>query len=300
MSERPPGRPVRKVQVIVNPISGRSGRRTTLARYLDALRGHGVEAAVVTTEAPGHATALAREACDRGVDAVVAAAGDGTVNEVLNGLGGDPVALSTMPMGGSNMLARDLKLPFDPVRAARVLAGGRRYRMDVGNANGRRFVMVVGVGWDAQVVNAVCAARRGHLGRARYIAPIARAAIAYDFPELTIRIDGEDPPRRGCIAFVCNTRNYASWFAIAPEATPDDGALDFLVLSEGSARDFVRWGIAAFRGTLPRYREVEYVKGREIEIEAQRPVPFQVDGDPGGTTPLTVTLEEGALEVIVP
>ena len=300
MEKHPTGPPVRRVQVIVNPIAGGAGRRTVLPRYLDALKGHGVEANVVTTTGPGHATELAREACRQGVDAVIAAAGDGTVNEVLNGLDGVEVALSTIPLGGSNMLARDLRLPFDPVRSARVLASGRRARLDAGRVNGRRFVMVLGVGFDAHVVNAVTAMRSGHLRRHRYVGPIARAVFEYDFPELSVRIDGEARERRCCIAFACNTRNYASWFAVAPKAVPDDGALDFVLLTRGSLRDFVRWGIAAFRGTLPRYRDVEYVQGRELVVRAERPVPFQVDGDPGGTTPLTVSIESGAVEVIVP
>ena len=105
MKQHPPGRSIRRVQVIVNPIAGGSGRRTTLPRYLDALKGQGVEAVVATTSGPGHAVDLAGEACERGVDAIVAAAGDGTVNEILNGLRDPGVAICVIPMGGSNMLA---------------------------------------------------------------------------------------------------------------------------------------------------------------------------------------------------
>lgn len=296
MSERPP----RRIVVVANPISGNPRSHERLPVFLDVLKGSGAEVRLAPTEGPGHATELGADACRRGCDAIVAVGGDGTVNEVLNGLApGEGPALGTLPLGTSSIFARDLRIPFDPAKAAGVVLRGRRRRLDVGTVNGRRFLMVVGVGWDAHVVNAFAEARRGHGGKARYLAPIAKALVEYDFPELTVALD-DAPPRAARIAFVCNIRNYAAFFRIAPEAAPDDGRLDLVTIRDKSARNYLKWILAAYLGTLPRYREVEYRKGTRIRIDADRPVPFEVDGDPGGTTPVDIALAPAALEVLVP
>ncbi len=286
--------------MITNPISGRAPRQAALPRHVEALGEFGLSVELTPTKAPGHAGDLAREACRAGVDAVVVAGGDGTINEVLNGMEPGRTALATFPTGTSNILARELKIPFSARGAARVIAAGRRMKMDVGVANGRRFLMVVGVGWDAEVVNAVSAARTGHLGKHRYLAHIAATAMTYKFPPLSVTVDGVARPRPDHMVFVCNTRNYAAYFALTPDARPDDGKLDFLLVKEGGARNYVRWAVAALTGTLPRYRDVDYVQGTSLRVETAEPIPWQVDGDPGGTTPLDISLLPGALEVIVP
>jgi len=299
MSDAAPAR-VRQVQIILNPVSGLSGRSGAFEAFRAGLRGEGVEVIETRTERAGHAPLLAGEAIRRGVDAVVAVGGDGTVNEVLNGLPLGTIPVGVFPTGTSNILARELRLPFDPRRAAAVIAAGRRRRLDVGTVNGRRFLMVVGVGWDGHVVEVVSAHRHGHLGRHRYVLPILRAVLDYRFPPLMVSDGGAGPPRPAALAFACNTRNYAGWFALAPEARPDDGAIDFVTLARGSRRDVPRWFWAALTGSLPRYREVTCRKGRSLLVTAGEPVPYQVDGDPGGVTPVRIGMEDVTLEVIVP
>ena len=286
--------------MIANPISGVAARQAIVPQCVAILRSAGIDAEVTPTEAPGHATVLAGEACRLELDAVVAVGGDGTVNEVLNGMEPGHTALATVPTGTANMFAREFRIPFSAEGAAKVVTAGNRRRIDVGLANGKRFGMVVGVGFDAAIVNAVSADRSGHLGQHRYFAHIARTALHYDFPRLTVRLDDERQSRPARMLFVCNTRNYAAHFALAPDALPDDGLLDFLLMRGGKARNLLRWALAAFLGTLPGYRDVTYVQGRKLVVESEQPVPVQVDGDPGGTTPLTITVEPGALEVLVP
>ena len=300
MSEHGKPEPIRRVRVIANPISGVAARQKLVPRVVDILRDGGIEVEISPTEGPGHATALAREACRLELDAVVAIGGDGTVNEVANGMESGGTALAIVPTGTANMLARELGVPFDAEGAARVVIGGRRRRIDLGVVNGHRFVMVVGVGFDAAVVNAVSGARTGHLGQHRYVGHIAKTLMEYRFTPLSVRIDDEPEDRRASLLFVCNTRNYAAHFALAPDARPDDGLLDFLLVRRGTARDLPRLALAAFAGSLPRYRDVTYVQGGKLRVTAEKPVPVQIDGDPGGTTPLDISVLPGALEVLVP
>ncbi len=299
MVEESPAR-VRRVQIVVNPVSGVPARHAAYLRFRAALAAEGVEAVETPTERAGHARALGAEAPGRGIDAVVVAGGDGTVNEVANGLPLDGIPLGVFPTGTSNLLARDLRLPFDPEAAARVLAAGRRRRLDVGTVNGRRFLMVVGIGWDAHVVEAVSARRHGHLGRLRYVRPVLEAVMGYRFPPLRVSFGGNGGARPAVLAFACNTRNYAGWFALAPDAVPDDGVFDFVAVRRGARRDVVRWMWAALTATLPRYREAHLRTGKDLLVTADEPVPYQVDGDPGGTTPVRIGMEPGKIEVIVP
>jgi YegS/Rv2252/BmrU family lipid kinase len=299
MSERPVTVRMKKIAMIVNPVSGLALGPSRREALRESLRTAGVEVDETLTEGPGHALELARDACRKGGDALLVVGGDGTVNEAVNGMALGSLPLGTFPTGTSSILARELRIPFDPRRAAGVIAAGRLRRIDVGLVNGRRFLMVVGVGWDAHVVRTVSATRRGHLGKHRYVVPIARAVIDYRFPGLTASIDG-GPPRPVRLAFACNTRNYAAWFALAPGALPDDGRLDFVLLRSGCARDVLRWTWGAFTASLGRYRETTCVKGRDLLVTAETPVPFQVDGDPGGTTPVRISMDRQSLEVIVP
>ena len=148
MSECPPPKAPRRVVVVQNPISGLPLRHALIPRFLASLRAGEAEVALVPTEAPGHGTELAAELCASDCDVVVVAGGDGTLNEVLNGLDlRSGTALATFPTGTASIFARDRGIPFDPAGAARAILLGRRQRMDVSTVNGRRFLMVVGVGW---------------------------------------------------------------------------------------------------------------------------------------------------------
>jgi YegS/Rv2252/BmrU family lipid kinase len=297
MSESPP---IRRIFVVQNPVSGLRARHRLVGPFLDTLKGSGAEVKHVRTEGPGHAAELVREAGRLGFSAVVIAGGDGTVNEALAGLPPGGPALGVFPTGTASILARELSIPFSPAAAARVVVAGRRRKMDVSTANGRRFLMVVGVGWDAHVVSEVDRIREGNLGMHRYLLPILRATIAYRWPEIRIRRDDETVERPARLAFAANIRNYAAWFRIAPEARPDDGRLDFLVLREARPRDCVRFALNALTGTLPGLREAEYTQGRSLTVTADEPVPWQMDGDPGGVTPVVIRMLPDPVEVIVP
>jgi YegS/Rv2252/BmrU family lipid kinase len=300
MSESPRTPRNRRIVVIRNPVSGLPQRHSLVPRFLDSLKGTSAEVLVTDTEAAGHATELAREAGRRGCDIVTAIGGDGTLNETLNGMEDGGPALATFPTGTSSIIAKEIGAPFDPIAAARAIGEGRRRRLDVGRVNGRRFLIVVGVGWDAHVVNRVAATRTGHLGKHRYVIPVLAAVLDYPWPKIRVSVDGRPVPEPAYLAFAFNFAKYAAYFRIAPDAEPDDGHLDFITFRAGRMRDCPRWVWGAFTGTLPRLREVDYRKGRTLVVESDEPVPWQVDGDPGGVTPITVHLATETVEVIVP
>ena len=158
--------PRQRILVIHNPTAG-SSARTKLRRFVELLSEDGAEVAVRATAGPGDATAIAAAAGDGKWDAIVAAGGDGTVNEIVNGLGPNSPSLGILPLGTANVLALELGLPVAAPDAARLIARGGVRQLYFAAIEGRRFVMMAGVGFDARVVDAVASSGfPGFLARA--------------------------------------------------------------------------------------------------------------------------------------
>jgi YegS/Rv2252/BmrU family lipid kinase len=289
-----------KTVVIANPISGgrQGGRR--VQRLVDALVERRVGVDLHWTTGPGDAGARARS-LEAGVERLVIAGGDGTLNDVLNGLV-DPARLpvALLPTGTANLIARDLKLPRRPERVADLVVGGRIRPLDMGLAGGHRFLAVVSCGFDAMVVQAIERTRSGSLGFRGYIAPILRTLIDYEPPALRVSIDGKRP-RRVALALVSNVRNYAGLFSAADRAQPDSGVLDVCLFPDASVPRLVKYLAAGLVGRVSSLPEVVYRTARRIEIESEGDeVPVQVDGDARGTTPVAIELATLRFPVLVP
>jgi len=293
---------VRRVAVVINPISGAAPRERALAEFHAALAAGGVEARLRPTRRAGDAAVIAKEEADAGVEAVVAAGGDGTVNEVARGLvdlGAGAPSLAVLPRGTSNLVARELGLPKDARAAARVVVEGARRRMDVGFANGRLFVACVGAGWDAHVVRLLAQSRKGHITFSTWLKPIAKATFDYDFAPL--RVVAEDgSSAEGEVAMIFNGRPYAAFFVLTPDARPDDGVLDAIVLRKRGALDVARWAWKGLRGTLGDDAAATVLRSKTFRIESAKPLPVQIDGDVGGETPVDILVRPAALSVLVP
>ncbi len=288
--------------MLVNPISGRRSGADAVDRFRAALEGSDLSCRVRPTQAAGDAALFAREEAERGTAIVVAAGGDGTVNEVASGLleaPESPTALALLPRGTSNLVARHLGVPLVPEGAARALRDGTPTPMDVGIANGRVFLACVGVGWDAHVVERLSARRKGNIGFHSYAIPIVQAVRGYRQQPMRVEtVDGD--VAEGVLTLVLNTRPYAALFTPAPAASTRDGLLDVLVLRRGAILDLARWALRAVQGRLVDDHGATYLRTRSLRIEADAPLPFQRDGDVGGTTPVDILVRPGALRVIRP
>jgi diacylglycerol kinase (ATP) len=293
---------VKTVAVVVNPISGSSSRDRALTEFRATLEQGRMSVRLRETRGPGDGAVIAAEEAALGTDVVVAAGGDGTVNDVARGLAplaGTVSALAILPRGTSNLVARDLGLPFRARDNARVVLDGRTRPFDLGVANGKPFVACVGVGWDAEVVRLLSESRTGHIRFASWFKPITKALREYAFdPFRVVAADGSSA--EGVFAMVLNTRPYAAFFTPVPDARPDDGVLDALVLSRGGLLDFARWAWKARFGRLDRDRSAALLRSTGFRIEGPRPIPVQIDGDVGGATPLDILVRPSAIRVLAP
>ncbi len=290
----------RRAVLIYNPRAGR-WRTARLVRSLqEALEQGGLHAEARATEGPGHATSLARQAAEEGVENLIAFGGDGTLREAAAGLLGSETSLGMIPGGTANVLPLSLGLPTHPLEAARRLARSKVFEMDVGLCGEEAFLMLASGGLDARVLRRIRPGLKRLLGRGAFVATTLRQWWTYPYPEIDLTADGR--PLRGTFLAVCNVPHYGGRWRIAPQASYTDRQLELVLFrgrgrgaTLGFARDLVR-------GRHLRRGDVDLLRVEEVEIRGPRDLALQVDGDalPPVALPATVRLAPERLRVLIP
>jgi len=286
-----------RATVIFNPTAGH--HHSDVAATEVVLKEHGWSVCREQTSKAGDGTRLARAAAARGDDVVVVAGGDGTVNEAIQGLAGTSTALGVLPMGTTNVWAREVKLPTDPVAAARALIDGDHRAMDLGRAGDRYFLLMAGLGFDAAVTNAVSMKAKRVLGRVAYGLTIAMQAMRYQGPEVTLEMDDATVRCPVLLVIAGNTRLYGGNFSATAAAVADDGLLDVAVFQGRRLWDIAPRALPLLLGRRPTPASPFYYRTRRLRVTAPEALPVQVDGDYMGT-PFEITIAPAALRVIVP
>lgn len=283
----------RAILVILNPAA--KGHR---ARHVEErLRRLLPEAEIALTRSGGHAEELAREAGEAGRRTVVAAGGDGTVNEVLNGLDLKRCALAVLPLGTVNVLAKEIGMPSDLRRAIEVIRRGNATATDVGLANGRRFLQLAGVGLDAEAVRQTSASSKKTFGPLGYLFAAARLSLGRA-SELRVSAGGEE--YRGAIVLLGNGTRYGGPFRVFPRADMSDGLFDVWVLRNSGPLDVLRYFSAVVTGTTSVVRDATYLRVPRLTVSADEAVAFEVDGEPCGSCPVEFSLDPRAVRLVVP
>lgn len=289
-----------KTRFIFNPRSGHNARNPyLLARTRAFIAEHSLEATVVLTERPRHATDLARQAVEEGCERVVAIGGDGTLNEVAAALVGTPAALGLIPCGSGNGLGRHLGIPGPGQGAFRTLLAGRVRAIDTGLANGHPFFNAMGVGFDADL-----SARFNQLerrGLRAYATTTLGMIFSYQPERYTIRSDDARVESRAFIVAVANSDQYGNDCYIAPGASVDDGLLDLTVLRPGSLLRALPLLPRLFLGRLDGTGSVARLRAERFTIERTRPGLLHTDGethDSGAV--IEVSVLPRSLRVMVP
>lgn len=294
-----------RVRIIANPFSGSlqvPGAVEDLQGVLGRLAAAGLPAELCLTERPGHATELAREAVRAGTEVVVAAGGDGTVNDVIQALAGHTTALGVLPLGTVNVWAREVGIPMDPWLAADVLVTGVRRRVDLGRAGVRYFLLMAGIGFDAEVTRRVEAGRLKRFGLKMFGFFLAVGTLAFtERPvRISIRREGQRRATSALMMIIGNTRLYGGALTFTPRAVADDGWLDVAIMGGGGLLYRVGVFVRALLRRPVRGPRVRYQRVRSIRVESDPPLPVQVDGELIGRLPMTFSVAPQALTVIVP
>ena len=296
MNHRDSSKPV---HLIVNPRSGHSGRRRDLAELRTALSDAGVEFVEYTTRSAADATARAAQIAPE-ARAVMVWGGDGTVNDVVNGMISSETPILPCRAGTENLLAKELRIPSDPRRIVQTLLTSPTRQCDVGVINGHNFMLIIGVGFDGEVVRRLSAVRSGHISYLSYFWPIWRTFWEHDFPKMRIIADGREIFNDFGMAFIGNISRYAVGLRICRDAVFDDGLLDLVVFSCRRQSALMLHAAWTLLRRHPLKGDVIYKQFRDLKIECERPVSSQVDGDVGPDTPLEVSLAPGKIRLIIP
>jgi YegS/Rv2252/BmrU family lipid kinase len=289
---------VNKAVVIHNPMA-RNAKGERIYAAAGALKAEGWEVEVRPTEAAGHATVLAREAAEAGARTVFASGGDGTMNEVLNGLVGTPASLGIVRGGMGNVFAKEVGIPRNPEAALRLLLTGVERRFDLGVANGRYFILMAGAGFDGTIVERVPARAKRLLGSTSYALWGGYAALSFRKRHAGLRIDGARREQDLYWLLVSNTRSYGGVVEVAREALVDDGLLDCYAFAGEGAPWVVRTGLQIAVHRQDAAKGVEFFRTREVAIETPG-FRVQADGEDFGETPMTFSVAPGALSVLLP
>jgi YegS/Rv2252/BmrU family lipid kinase len=296
-----------KVKIILNPYAGRWKAQRALPDVERACAEVGLDYDLVTTEGPGHGIELAREAAAAGYDAIVAAGGDGSISEVVNGMlaasegAAVPVPLGILPLGSADDLADMLALPKDLVQACRIIARGHRRRLDLGRVNGRYFDNNSAVGLEPMVTVAQERMLRVR-GTPRYVLAALYAIASHSPWRMRIVWDGGEFEGDVALVSVGNTRRTGGVFYMTPHAEPDDGLLDFAFAEGMPRRRLLRLLPTAFDGSHVHHPAVHYGRTRRLTIECSPATPIQADGElfDGAATYADYQVLPGRLSVLVP
>jgi diacylglycerol kinase (ATP) len=289
--------------IIVNPTAG-SGRAATLLPWIRERLAQRPDAELHVTSRRGEAQDLAARAADDGADRVVAVGGDGTIQEVVNGVlaAVSRPGIGIVPVGSGNDLARSLGLPADPAEAWTVAIGRVTRTLDAAlatNGEGLRrwFASAGGIGFDAQVAAAMSTRRGWQSGRAGYLLTTLTELRHFDNCVLRLVLDGEPLECRALLVAIANGPYYGGGMRIAPDAEPDDGWLDLCVVGDVSRITAIRQLPNLYRGTHVRHPAVSLHRARVIEVTSDGATRSHLDGEPFGTLPLNVEVHPGVLEV---
>jgi diacylglycerol kinase (ATP) len=301
--------------LIYNPTSGgrRHRRFAEIEQAARVLKDSGIATEIAPTTAIGSAQEIARQAVQQRRGMVIACGGDGTINEIINGLAGSAVPMALLPAGTANILAKELRIPWDIPDAARLIPGGSIRRVALGLATslngshsaelpsgGRYFLSVAGAGPDGAIVNAVSGELKKRAGILAFWAEGIRQLVRYDFPEMRVRSNGQD--HLASILVVGRTANYGGPFMITTGASLFEDSFEFLTNSSRSRLRYLACLPALWMGKLRGMDGIAAWKHTEVICESANgaEVYAQVDGEPIGRLPLAFRIVPDALSLVTP
>lgn len=294
--------------LIANPTSGSYvNNKKQVDETVRFLQKQGWDAHLQLTQKQGDAGRIAHEAVKQNIDVVVAIGGDGTINEVIQELAGSETALGILPSGTINVWAREVGIPLENGAAREILLQGQRRRIDLGKVNDRYFLLMAGVGLDAEVTHEVEQRPAKKLGVLGYLLVGLWKALTFKGFRVYLHIDGKEAIKTHAMQIVIgNTQLYGGAIKYTWQAKCNDGLLDVCIVRSQGLINTVLMGIDVLLHRRQRWQWARYEQCKEVEIRTRHASAIQVDGDPSGFTsehgaqPTIFKVMPRALNVIVP
>jgi diacylglycerol kinase (ATP) len=295
--------------LIANPASGRGLAGRGAEYVLDYFRRHGHSIDLHFTERPGHAEELARLGVHGDYDAIIVGGGDGTINEVLNGMAGSEKKLAIIPWGTGNVFTSEMRFPHSIGAICKLILKGNSEFLDLGLCGDRRFLLMTGVGVDAYSLKQLeGGGLKRRLGLVAYAVAALRAFATYRYPPINVELaDGRVDS--GSFVLVSNTSRYGDFFSFTPSASPLDGLLDVFVFREASRwstlilvlRYLVRFIIDPNLGAPPLgLQRSRIYRTSALRLSSPKAILSQIDGELGASLPLEFSILPRAVQLILP
>lgn len=278
--------------LLINPVAGPWWRRRWIGRVVEFLTHRLPGLTIEETPRPvkpGMISTRVRRAVETGVTLVLAAGGDGTANAVINGLAGTPVPLAALPLGTGNALAREAGFSTHPLTACDQVLAGRVVRIPLGQGGGRYFALAAGCGFDAHVLLMVSRRAIAAAGSLAYLAAAAAAVTTYSYPRIVFLVDGQQ--LEGTSGVLFKARIPVGPFDLMPAASLHEPVFHLMVCRARGPLAYLGYGAALLRGRHLRHAASHVVTSRSVGVEADRPVPIHLDGEPAGSLPMAFTIE---------
>ncbi|MCK4240796.1 MAG: diacylglycerol kinase family lipid kinase [Candidatus Atribacteria bacterium] len=299
-----------KTELIINLTAGGGKPRPHLKTIFKYLKENGFNFKVSYTSHHGEAIELAQKAADKGIDLIVSIGGDGTVNEIVNGImkSKNNPPLGIIPLGWANDFIKSTNIPSDIIEACKILIKGKTKKIDIGAINNQTyFANICGIGFDAEVAHLANQLKNRHpnwntLSAYVYVfATIKKLLSPFGYHEVKIKIDGQETQSKILFMAVGNGKIYGGRFKITPEAVLDDSLLEVCVVEEMGRFKYLSIIPKVFKGTHASIKGINFYRAKEVVIESSEPILAQVSGEViEGQKEFTITLLPKSLKLIVP
>ncbi len=293
---------MKRARIIYNPTSGREAIKKNLPDVLEILENAGYETSAHATTGEGDAIEAAKLAVERRYDLVVAAGGDGTINEVVNGMAEQEYRpkLGIIPVGTTNDFARALQIPRDIVAAAEIIAKGDRIPIDIGRMNEKYFINIGGGGSLTELTYDVPSKLKTVLGQLAYYLRGIEMLPSLKATNMTIEYDGKLFEGEAMLFLVGLTNSIGGFEKLSPSSSINDGMFTLLILTKTNLADFIRIASLALRGEHINDPKVIYTKANRIKVHSDEKVLLNLDGEFGGVLPAEFVNLYRHFEVFVP
>ena len=289
------------IVIIANP-AARSSSAGKIEKASSIINEEGFKTEILLTEKSSHAVDLARAALNKNPHLIIAAGGDGTINEVMNGIAGSQTPLAILPMGTTNVLAKELGIPENIHGAVELAVSNKPKMVSLGRIElvhntlpiTRYFCLMAGIGYDGKAVHDVNLKIKNISGKTAYILSGLKNFLSYTPDELNLTVDGIQ--HSGYSAIICNASRYGGHMKVAPDADISEPFLYTCIFKGKRRRDLLRYVLGIMRGNHIKSPDVVYLKSSVIEVKGNAHI--QIDGDYIGKTPAKITVGKNILRLV--
>jgi YegS/Rv2252/BmrU family lipid kinase len=289
-----------KILFIINKFSGGGYRPELEGRIIDTCLLLNKECSIEFTQGRGHAIELAKSAViENNFSTVFAVGGDGTVNEVAQGLVGSQVIMGILPKGSGNGLARHLGIPVNFKKALGLIGSSNSFAMDTLSVNGKLSVNISGVGFDGHVAGMF--GKNGKRGLIGYTKLVLKEFLSYKEFSFSVIIDGQEQQRKSFIIALANSSQFGNNARVAPHASVCDEWMDVSFIKKVPIAQAAGFGQKMFTGNLNKSAFVDIIKAQKVELKFSHPMPYHIDGEPHEPEEkFEISIQPGTLRMLIP